>query len=116
MLGRLGRAKNVDVHGPRLGRLDRIAQFHIREDEVDVRKSPGGFRRKHALITRQGAVIGDPEGSDQWIGRLDALKEGFEGGLAPILIVENRAWRMEVRIPAMPLRAPWGRHTRLKHL
>lgn len=105
MLGVLRADEQMNIHETALHRPDIEAHLDIRENEVDVRKPSRPLRLQHALVRLGAVVVGDANSAEDRREVFQSGKVLVPGRLAFELIVEHRAGRMDVRLPAQPVRA-----------
>jgi Fe-S cluster biosynthesis and repair protein YggX len=97
------------------------AKFNVRKKELDVPKTSLRFALADLLIGIDAKIICDAEGLDPRIGQLYPGEIGLP--VAAELIVEQRAWRVEMRVPTMSERSAsimnathWGHLTKRKFM
>ena len=64
------------------------------------------------LVAFNAEVVGDTNRANRWIRRLDGVQERSQRIWTNVLVVQDGAGRVDVRIPAMPQGTPFVFNTK----
>ena len=95
-----GRERQVDVDGAVSRGLCVDAQFDVGKQETHVRQASSGLALANLFVGLDAEVVSNAERLDPGIGLLDTSQIRFP--VPAELVVEQRARRVQVRVPTVP--------------
>lgn len=77
-------------------------ELHVRKDQLGVGQAAGGLVAQHLFVSIGHVVVRDRDSLDDRRGSLKCAQIVAPSVRAVELIVQDRSWRMDMRLPSPP--------------